>query len=242
MGEFNYTSDAYRKEKAKKYQQSRERRKAISAGISLASAVALPLMVWRALVAKNPTGLGSGITRWMKRHVSKLNYADAIFMGRWQIFYQALFNYEIPKLMAARDSHEFREDLVELGIFNLFYFVGDAAISGWLAKRLNRKKSGQLLGVDLTKPFRWMGKDIRQAKPFGQMYREVGKNAQHPAYKAARKVFFTGLLGSSIGLSLFTLANYAYTRYKATQEQRVFQQKQIQPLLRLMSAPLPARA
>ncbi len=236
VGEFNYTNDAYRKKKAEKYEREKKKRKIISVGLSMGSAIALPALVWRALVSKNTGGIVGGL----KKHIGKLNYVDAIFMGRWQLFYQALFNYEIPKLMAARDSHELREDLIELGIFNIFYFVGDSAISGWVAKRMQRKKKGALGGVDLTKPFKAFGKDIRQAKSYGQVYKELGGRYLHPAYKAAKKVFFTGLIGTSIGLSLTTLANYALTRYKATKEQAKFNRKLIAPLERIMQQKRPA--
>ncbi len=232
VGEFNYTNDAFREKKAEKYEKEKKQRKAISIGLSMGSAIALTALVMHALKSKNT----AGVTGWMKKHVSKLNYVDAIFMSRWQIFYQALFNYEIPKLMAARDSHEFRENIIELGIFNAFYFVGDSAIAGWLAKRLQTKNKGLIGGLDLTKPFKLFGKQLRTAKSYGQVYKEVGKQYGHPAYKAAKKVFFTGLLGSSIGLSLATLGNYALTRYKASKEQAVFNQKLVAPLQRLMDA------
>lgn len=235
VGEFNYTNEAFRKKQEDDFNKAEaKRQKRLISNIStFTGAILAPVLMAATLkstAVKGPIG-------FIKKHLPKFNYTDAIFMSRWLIFWQAAFSYEVPKLMAARDSHEFRESLVDLGMFNFLYFGGDALISGLLAQRVMRKKGLEgMKGVSLTKPVKIFGRQFQAAVPYQEIYKQVS-GSKHPAFKAARNIFFVGLLGSATALALFNMANYTFTRLKAEKQQAIFNRNLIQPLLTLMDKP-----
>lgn len=137
--------------------------------------------------------------------------------------------------MAARDSHEFRESVIDLGVFNFLYFGGDAILSGILANRAMKKHGIKAFkGISLTQPFKAFGRTFKVAVPYQKMYKLVSDRA-HPAFKASRNIFWGGFLGSAAALAGFNMANFTYTRLKAEKQQAVFNRKLIQPLLNLMN-------
>jgi len=199
----------------------------------IGSAVVLPALVIRVLYSKQTTG----VTGWLKKMLPKVNYSDVIFMSKWVLLWQVLFSYEIPKLMASRNKSELREDLLEFGTFNFFYFIGDDLLSGTWAKRLQKKLGAKLNGINLTKTVKVLGKSHTAAVPFNEIYKQLqALNPQAdstviramPAFKAARQVFWVGLGGTSILLGITTLLNNALTKYLTLKDQAKFNQPIIQ--------------
>lgn len=217
-GEFNYANKAYLDQQTADYDKNQKFRHHVSMAIGLGLApLALPLLLWGVLKSKNTKGLMGSL----KKLLPAFNYVDVVYMSKWVLLWQVLFNYNLPALMFSRDKHEFRENLTKMAAFDFFYFVGDDLISGLLAKRSEQRYGAALKGVRLVQqrklgPIQWP-----VARSLHHIYEQVGKNTAHFAFQQARNNFWLGLLITALGLGVSTpLLNNWYTRKKVLAEQQ----------------------
>lgn len=86
VGEFNYTNEAFRKNKAEAFNKAKakKRKQMISNVSSFTGAILAPLLM--ALTLRSSAVKGKGFFGAIKKHLPKFNYTDAIFMSRWVIF------------------------------------------------------------------------------------------------------------------------------------------------------------
>ncbi len=217
-GEFNYASEEYRAKKSENYEKNKKKRFLISTVLGFGSSIAFPILLWQTLKSKAP--VGKGIIGQFKKLLPYFNYSNAIFMSKWLLFYETLFNYNLPKLMSSRDSHEFRENMVKGITFDFFYFFGDAIFSGFSAAHLQKKYGKLLKGVSLAKTQNILGIKLPVAVPYHTIFEQVGQNMSHPAFKLARKNFWWGMLATTACLSVTVpLINMWYTKQKVLKEQ-----------------------
>lgn len=85
-------------------------------GIATAAAVALPVMIAKSMLKKNPTG----ILKLIKENAAKLDYKDGKFMSMLTYFTIFLLTAFPGVLMASRDSTERKDWALRLKIY---YFI-----------------------------------------------------------------------------------------------------------------------
>jgi hypothetical protein len=120
-------------------------------------------------------------------------------------------------ILSSRDKHELRENIVKQAVMDFFYFVGDDLISGVVAKRLQKKYSKQLKGIQLWRKGPW---GIPLAAPYEQLFKTSQNPAQKLANQLSRKIFWSGLAGTALCLGIgLTLANNWYTKKRVLEEQ-----------------------
>ena len=185
-GEFDYTSDAYREDQSKAYEQSKMKRWASSLAIAFFGAAALPLMIHQTLKSQGK----NVVSRFLKQHIKAYNYTNTIFMSKWVIAWGTLTGYVLTGATAARDGHELREHLTKMAALMFFFFASDDIVSGLGGQWLERKKELQATGVQITKPGKWWPKAI----PLQDLLETVGGDTNHVAYKLARKNYWASLL------------------------------------------------
>ncbi|MFM7469600.1 MAG: hypothetical protein ACKO37_08895 [Vampirovibrionales bacterium] len=207
-GEFNYTEESFRKDSSKEFQAHVKRRWMTGAGIGIALSTGFPALVYAVNQAKQGhlTGLQSILHR-LKPLTKWVEYTEGTFMPRMVVFLTDLANYTLPMLLASRDKHELRESALRALAFDGFYFLGSGAVSAsvgnMLQKRLNSSIS--ILEHHPNMP-KWLS---TQPKSLASVYREVSESlntqdrniiSKHPAYQAARKAMWAGMIASGIAL------------------------------------------
>jgi hypothetical protein len=187
-----------------------------SLAIGYGGNLALPILLWALLktpVRSSKKALG----------VAKLfNSHQGIFYSKYTLMWSTVFNDTISTVLSARDKHEKREYMAKYSLVNFFYFIGDDIISGLYAKRLQAHHAKALKGVPLYKKGLW---GLPQAIPLDKLYSTLSLSplkkptpAQRLAYNLSKRVFWGGLLGTTLCLGAsITLANNFYTLYRLSQ-------------------------
>lgn len=221
-GVFSQASDEYLKLKSATYERQKKQRFLISSVLGFGSSLLLPALTLAAL--KSPAAAGKGLLGKVKQLFPKLNYHNTVYMSKWVLLWQSIFNYNLPKFLSTRDSNELRETLTRTLAFDFFFFVGDDIFSGLMAKALQHRHKAQLEGIDIYKSFRTvsiLGRQLEIPAPVGfhKIFEKVGEH--HPAFRDARLAFWVGMAATSacLGVTL-PLLNIWYTRKKVAEEQR----------------------
>ncbi|MCA9842015.1 MAG: hypothetical protein KC475_07820 [Cyanobacteria bacterium HKST-UBA03] len=230
-GEFNYASDAYLRKQTKQYEAQKKARTQRSLWVGYGANIALPLLIVGPLLRNKGIksgGIGFGK---LKQLIPILNYTNAIFMSKWVMLWNDVFNWSFANFSAARDKHEVRERLWEHGSFYFFFYFGDVLLSGLGAQALAKqfKAQGRKMPLSLVKHHKVLGLRLPIATHLNSIYEAVGRQPNHWLYKAARRNFWAGLLGTSLGMALIKIGNNIYTyRTVQAEEQSGLANKQFQ--------------
>lgn len=221
-GEFNYTSEAYRKLKSETHEKTKAKKWLVSLGFSIAGFMTLPIIMQHYL--KNPSMLKNATLsgKFIQKSIGLLNYHNAIYMSKYLLLWHSIFNGVAPMLLSARDSHEFRERLTKLTALEFFFFIGDDVITGLTAKYLQHKYKAKLKGLPIVEKGLWgFPKGVSMVK----LANNPTKHAGYPlALQLTRVSFWTGLISSGLFLGIIlNLLNNIYTKRKALKEQAQLQ-------------------
>jgi hypothetical protein len=141
-------------------------------------------------------------------------------MSKWVLLWATVTNRNVPHILFSRDSHEFRESMIRDISFDFFYFMGDDLFSGLFAKTAQKKHEKSLKGELLFKNQKRFGLTLPIARPYHKVFFELGQDANNPAFKLARGIFWKGFLLTTACLSITTpIINIWLTKKKVTQEQ-----------------------
>lgn len=225
-GEFNQASDEYLKKKSNSFDLAKNKRKIFSFVWGFGGALALPLLMMKAL--KSPGKLGTGFLGRFKKLMPYFNYVDGIYMSKWVILWHNIFNFATPTILSARDPHELREKATKMLAFDIFYFFGDDWFTGAMAKFLQNRPGfkKQLGGIKLIRDQKGiLGRPV--AFRLNEMYKKLGGNANHIAYKLSRWSFLFGFAMTTLFLGIGSnLANNLYTQKKVKEEMSALQKQQ----------------
>lgn len=214
-GILGLASKEYREAESEKMETSKSKKVKASLIIGFVGNALLPALLYIGLKNKTPIG-SKNLMGKAKSLIKTFNYTDTIYFSKFALLWSTIFNYNISMILASRDKNELRETIVKQSLMDLFYFIGDDAISGWWAKSLQHKYAKQLKGIQLYKKGIW---GIPLAKPSAQLYKHSNQPAQKLANQLSRQSFWAGLIGTSICLGIaMTLANNWYTRKKVLRE------------------------
>ena len=214
-GILNLASQDYREKESQKMEASKDKKMKASLLIGFVGNALLPALLFIGLKNKTPIG-AKNLMGKAKNLIKAFNYTDTIYFSKFTLLWSTFFNYNISMILAARDKNELRETIIKQSLMDVFYFIGDDAISGWWAKKLQQKYAKQLKGIQLVKKGLW---GLPIAKPSSQIYKISNNPAQKLANQLSRQAFWAGLGGTTLCLGIaMTLANNWYTRKKIMQE------------------------
>lgn len=217
-GEFNLTNQQQREQNAAKFDTSAAKRKRISNTLGMITPFVLPALLLTAMRTKSATGIG-GI---LKKALPLFNYHHAIYMSKWILLYNSLFNKQLTGVLASRDKHEVRETLIRAAVIDFFYYFGDDIFAGLAAKYFQNKYQKQLKNIKL---YRTGILNLPIRKKMDLMLEEVAKQNNPRLTKLVNQLgriqFRVGLLSTALMLGIgLTLANNWFTRQKLLREQQ----------------------
>jgi hypothetical protein len=216
-GILNYANQGYLQKQNDSYQKNKKKRFMLANVLGYGTSVAVPVALLGVL--RSPKAIGQGAVGRLKKLLPVMDYHNAIYMSKELFLLSVIANYNIPKLLASRDSNERRENLVRMGIHDSFYFFGDGLLTSSIAWFLQKKNAERLGNVHIVEMKKRAGITMPFAVPYHKMMEQEGE-ANQLAFQLARKSFWAGLTGTTflMGISI-PLLNRWYTRKKVLSEQ-----------------------
>lgn len=218
VGEFNIAQDAYLNQKAATEKRTERMRQIISIAGGVSAIIAGPL--WIAALLKAP--VKAPMMGTLKKLLPHYNYQDALYLGKAVLIFHNLLNWMLPSILSARDNHERREVITKNLVFDFFFLIGDELISAKVAQwLLNRPGIKRHLGrYRLLKPGRTV-LGLPHLKRYSTVLDDVARRVAPPlALKLSRIIFWSGVLGTALGMGITTtLVNNWYTQRKVLEEQ-----------------------
>ena len=210
----NYANKAYLAKQEKTYKKNKKKNMALNFAVSTLTMFSLPMSL-RAVI--NSTSHSP----WMKRlkaGVHHFNFKNGLHMSKLGLAYTAILGWTIPRLLAARDSNERREDLVKDGTFLGFMIFGDDIFGSLVAKVVSGAKH-HVLETPIVEPLNKSLSWVPKAVSLDRIIKTAGKDSV--AAKLAAHSYIGGILVTSLlyGLTL-PLLNYWYTHKKVEAEQQ----------------------
>lgn len=233
-GEFTYSTNTYLEQQTKEYTDNKAKRFWQSVGTVVGvNGVLLPL-IWASARSRG----GHAIGRLTRNVTQAFDYTNGIFMSKWLVAWGGFVPWMVTEGLSARDSHEFRESMIKTGVMAATYTFGDDIFGGLAARWLQGgKKSLKTQGIAISKQG-LLG--LPKAQRLSHIHTLVNGNTLHPAYKAANKAGWIGLVSATLLTGLISpLLNNIYTKKKALAEQADYAERYLglfqQPLQPVMN-------
>ncbi len=151
---YEMADESYTKKQAAEHEKNKWKKYLGFLAMATAAAVALPVVMAKSMLAKNPTG----ILRMIKKNAAKLDYKDGKFMSM-PTYFSIFLITSIPGLiLASRDSTERKDWALRLAFLGGLFFGGDAAMNGVGARLSDKFLGTKLIDREKLKSDSWFSK------------------------------------------------------------------------------------
>ncbi len=190
--EFEMADKETVEKRAEKFSKREKKAKATFAGAVLALSM-LPLAVRKGLLSSKSTRFGNLI----KKHGSKFDYKDGIFMGRFPFFLMAIASY-FGIFGASRNETEVKDNVIRSAFSLTAFFGGDLLIGSTLARLSDKFLKTELL--DKTAPKTLLNKIVPPTRRLEEL---TGRNKSIGAGLFwANLALLSGFMGWALPLTL----------------------------------------
>ncbi len=148
---YEMADESHTKKMAEQHEKNKWKKYLCFLGFATASAIVLPKIMAKSMLAKNATG----IFRIIKENAQKLDYKDGKFMSMPTYFSIFLLTAFPGVLLASRDSTEKKDWLLRLTLLGGLFFGGDALMNGAGARISDKLLGTQLIDREKLKSGSW---------------------------------------------------------------------------------------
>ena len=138
---FNMVDEKTRKEESKEFEKTKKLKMAALITSVLGAGLLLSVGLKTGLLAKNTSHFGN----FVKKHASKFDYKDGIFMSRTILLIATLFADFPSGILSCRDKDEVKYSLIRNIAIDSMFFGGDIAINAVAARVIDGTCGTKLL-------------------------------------------------------------------------------------------------
>ena len=214
---------------AKKHEQDKIKKMVAGLGLLLAGGLGLSTAIKKGLLAGNSSKFGN----FMKKHATKFDYKDAIFMSRATFFGINLFGDVPNTLLASRDKEELKYNTIKNIAFVAIFFGGDLVLNNILARIIDKTIGTKLIDDSKVKKKNTLWNKINSPL---RSFKEIEKNEIKLDAKLLKKTKVAGVamfwwnfavLCGVMGFGLPYMLNKILRKDVAKEKNSAEQQKEI---------------